>query len=192
METARGSGIGCTVHSPRGPWAGNEVEKRTFMFQAGNLVAEPLEDWFLCIDADEVVSSAPVDLLDVLSSSEHDVAGATFCSPHDPHQTESKSLVVRHIDWPTTEQQGHRVLFRALPSLRVEGTHAFYVAENEHEQTVHLRGTVDRPSLSEYEDIPELKIDHRHEFRDKARKDAALAYYELRDRLGAESPLVTA
>ena len=189
VETARGVGIGCTVHAPAHPWWGNEVEKRTFMFRAGNLVAEPFVDWFLCIDADEVVHKSPPDLLQRLSTSCHDVAGVTLCNTHDPHATEAKSMALRDVSWGTTEQQGLRVLLRALPSLRVEGTHAFYVGENEAGDTVHLRATSDLPSLAAAEPILDLKIEHRHEFRDLHRREQALAYYELRDRLNVERPV---
>jgi hypothetical protein len=53
-------GMGCTLHVPARVWAGNEVEKRTFLFKLGWTVAEE-GDWFWVQDADMVPVEVPDD-----------------------------------------------------------------------------------------------------------------------------------
>lgn len=54
-------GLGVTVHQPRTPWVGNEVEKRRY---AHRLAAGA--DWLLVLDGDERVIERPDDLLERL------------------------------------------------------------------------------------------------------------------------------
>lgn len=53
--TAVENGMFATVHIPSEPWAGNEIEKRTFLFALGHQYVEPGEDWLWVVDGDEIV-----------------------------------------------------------------------------------------------------------------------------------------
>jgi hypothetical protein len=61
IQTAAACGISCSVHVPAEPWMDNEVGKRSFLFQAGELVAEPNVDWYFVADGDDLLNRVPFD-----------------------------------------------------------------------------------------------------------------------------------
>jgi hypothetical protein len=83
----------------------------------------------------------------------------------------------------------HRGLFRALPGLRVEGAHYHYLAEKAG-RTVHLRGHEDYHELAPFCDLSDMRVQHRHPQRTRARLDTSAAYDRLVRAHGLE--LVTA
>jgi len=104
-RTAAGAGMGCTVHVPRQPWWGNEVAKRDFMFRLGSTMAES-GDWFLRIDADEVLTQVPGDARTLLDATRLDVAEVTMWERDD-----------------MDSQFPLRALFRALPGIGIQQAH---------------------------------------------------------------------
>jgi len=180
-DTAYGLGIGCTIHRPNRPWEGGEVAKRSFMFAAALLEAEPFVDWLFWIDSDEVVHQAPHDLKQRLAGTDLDCAAVALWQRGDAHKDEATSLQSRTLAFTEYTGGDHRVLYRALPGLRVEINHAFVT-----DGTIHLRGRHDMHHLAEALDCQDVVIEHRHDFRDGARMRDSDEYYRLRDSMGIE------
>lgn len=155
-RTAAGAGIGCTVHTPRQPWWGGEVEKRDWMFKAAALVTTP-QDWLLVIDADEVLSQIPGDTRQVLEKSELDVAE------------------LRLWDRDGTETLDRRFL-RALPGLAVEGAHYVWTAPTGTGKAV-LRGNSSLQTLAPAEPLWDVLLEHRARQRPAERREAKRDYY---------------
>lgn len=186
LLAANAAGIGCTIHVPSEPWAG-EVEKRTAMFDLGNQIADPMEDWMLVLDADEVVSHVPCDLHKRLADTDKHVAGITHW------QRNSRHPALRDTDEhpaynprPAHERNlYHRALFRAIPGLHVEGNHAVNVCEVDGER-LYLRGRDDLHDLAPILDLTDLQVEHRHDWRGQWRAQAARDYATVRDLSGIE------
>lgn len=98
--------IGCTIETPDGPYTNNEVEKRTRLFQLAETVTTP-DSWYLVMDADESVLTAPADLLARLATTEHDAGETTYIQRGG------------ELDL--------RKLFRASRGLHVAGNHYTYL-----------------------------------------------------------------
>ena len=163
-------GLGVTIHRPVAPWAGDEIEKRTFMFHAAALVAEPGRDWLFVIDADEVVTEAPGSLRDRLDALA--AAGAEVAT----------------VDLAELPERGAcpaRRLFLADPTLRVEQAHYVYVAGPEHAPRF-LWGDADVHELAPASHVGGFRIEHWSRLRAPERRQVALDYYERRDRYGLE------
>jgi hypothetical protein len=176
-DAAEAVGIGCTLHVPNTRWVGNEVEKRTFLFQAGSLVAEPYEDWFLVIDADElIVEHSNLTKFD-LEATDALVAEVTLREKRDyshlPHGVAQQM--------PTAELQRARRLYRCIDNMRVETNHYTYVGDVEGEK-VYLWNKSTEPALH----LPTVVIEHRNHHRLIDRAAAAKTYYTVRDHVGAE------
>lgn len=159
-HTAAGAGMGCTIHAPRQPWWGNEVEKRNFMFQLGGLLAGP-EDWFLRIDADEVLTGVPADTRALLAATSRDVAEVTMWERGDGQDTQ----------FPI------RVLFRALPGIGVQQAHYVVTAPAAEGGTQVLCGndTVHCPQPAEA--LWDVRLEHRTQYRSAMRKAQKDSYY---------------
>jgi hypothetical protein len=160
---ARGLGLGCTVHVPDGPWAGNEVAKRDAMFRLAHAVADP-GDWLWVIDADEVIRDA-TGVREHLEASPLDVAEVLLCermSDGGPAYSPSRKL------------------FRAQ-----EG--GIHVLCNHHTYTTAdgrvLRGDgLQVPA----EQLHDVRVEHRPAGRFTARLEAKRVYYSIRDSLEVE------
>lgn len=116
LRVAAGAGMGCTIHAPGEPWWGGEVEKRDTMFCIGAALTTP-DDWYLVVDADEVLSRVPSDLRQRLADTPHDVAELTLW------ERETQAWVSELIDTSSDYRSPLRRLFRALPNLHVEQAH---------------------------------------------------------------------
>lgn len=187
MLAAHASGIGCTIHVPSEPWQGGEVEKRSKLFELGLQVAEPMTGWLFVLDADEVISHVPADLHERLAATDKHVAGVTHWQRNSRHPVPTQDAEVPV--WnprPSVESNvWHRALFRAIPGLHVEGAHSVNVADLDGRK-VYLRGRHDLHDLEPIEDIPELMVEHRHDWRPTGRAQAARDYCQLRDAVGVE------
>lgn len=161
---AAGVGLGCTIHMPRVPWAGGEVEKRDFMFRLASTFTGP-DDWFLRIDADEYLGYAPWDARERLEAASEAVAEVTL---------RDLTSVPGYADtyWL-------RALFKALPGIGVQQAHYMVTAGDR-----VLCGMFDDESALQMHD---LVIRHRHHERGEARKTAKASYYRVRDELGIEN-----
>lgn len=152
-RTAAGAGIGVTVHVPRSPWWGGEVEKRDWMFKAAELVTTEA-DWLLVIDADEALSEVPPDTRDLLGKTTLDVAELRLWDRDD-------SVVY------------DRRLLRSLRGLAVEGAHYVWTAPG----GKVLRGNQSLHDLALAEPLWDLRMEHRNRQRPTDRQQAKREYY---------------
>ena len=148
--------IRCVVREPNTVWRGNEIEKRTRLFELGERVTEPT-DWYLVIDADEEITQAPADLHAQLDDTPLDVAQITL---HENGQT---------IQFPK--------FFRALRGLHCHANHYTY-------RTIdgrHLWGNARTMRLEPRLPIPDMHVVHHVGERAPERTQAARTYYAVRD-----------
>jgi hypothetical protein len=146
-------------------------------------MAEPGVDWLFRIDADEVVTDVPFDLRERLEASECDVGGVTLwwrtsLGPDAPENVVREFDTGGHQDWM-------RFLVRAVPGLRVEGAHNFYLADKDG-KTVVLYGRKDMHTEEPMDDFNDLRIEHRHVYRNQRRNQRAEEFNLRRDSLGIE------
>ncbi len=180
LRTCDALDIGCTIVRPKDVWTGNEVEKRTLAFRLAQTVTDT-SDWIWVFDADEVLASAPDDLRTRLSYVEANVVGVTLTQHNDYDEAGN---VAQHVGLPPRSQHDLRMLFRALPDLRVQGNHYTYVA-GPADDPVYLWG-VDTLPLEHTTRIPEVEVEHRTHRRSAHRMAASHEYYRTRDALGLE------
>jgi hypothetical protein len=157
-HTAAGAGMGCTIHAPLQPWWGGEVAKRDFMFRLGSTMAQP-GDWFLRIDADEVLTQVPPDTRTLLAATAHDVAEVTIWERGDQ---DSQSTL--------------RVLFRALPGIGVQQAHYVVTAPGENGTQV-LCGNSATHQVEPTEGLWDVRMEHRTRQRPQQRQALKADYY---------------
>lgn len=158
LHAAAGAGIGCTIHASRQPWFGNEVEKRSFMFD----LAMPFtteDDWLFVIDADEVVSQVPVDIRDLLGKTEADVGEVQIWQRGDQDTT-------------TT---GRR-FFRALRGIRYQDCHYVVTAPAGTGVKV-LSGDTRVHHLEPVQELWDVRLEHRTSKRGAVRTGLKNQYY---------------
>jgi len=176
LHAAYGAGIGCTIHRPPSVWMGNQIEKRSTMFGLGR---ETEADWFFVFDGDDLVTQVPADVRSRLVEATEDVACYTLWWTEDIERDPGKAGAARAFSYPHEASNRYfRGLFRALPNLRVEGSHYHYCAEREGE-TVHLRGHEDFHELEPFLNLTDLRVQHRHPQRTRARLEVSAAYDKL-------------
>lgn len=167
----RHHGLSLTTFVPPRAWAGNEPEKRTWMFALGLACSEP-GDWFWVIDGDMVVTSAD-DLPARLEAAEEEAAEVLI-----------EDVLARRAsrpDWPARFPM--RCVFRAQPIV-VGPQHWMY--RNLITGQVVWRGT-DRQGLPPALDLTgHVTVEHRPHQRSVARTLAKDQYYTRRDQLGVE------
>lgn len=158
LHAAAGAGIGCTVHSSRQPWWGNEVEKRAYMFSLAQTMTTS-DDWLLRIDADEVLTSVPSDTREQLSSTNLDVAEVIMWERNDIDS-----------NFPI------RVLFRALPGITVQQAHYVVTAPTDAGVKV-LCGNEIKHRMEQAEPLWDVRMEHRMRCRSAERKQLKSDYY---------------
>lgn len=188
FEVAHGAGIDVTVHVPREPFYGNEVEKRTMLLQLAGLLGTPNEDWVFLVDADEVVTHASHDLRAMLAAETANVCEVASCWNDGRNCTALPAA--KEQDRREAMQSGHvhvRKLMRLLPNLRVQGCHWIYVGDGPNGEDMYLWGS---PGVFDHEEAadytPYLRLEHRHAWRGKQRQRDAQTYYKVRDTVIAE------
>lgn len=152
-------GIDLTIHTPATAWAGNEVEKRTSLFNLAHAHATPGQDWIVIADADELWTHT-TGLRDGLEHTSLDTA----------------ELWLYQQDKPEL-QQPIRKGFRAQPhGIQVQGAHYRYLTEGD---TVLWDGS--RPATQvEALDLTTVRVMHRPAARAPERQRARTRYYEER------------
>lgn len=167
-HTAAGAGIGCTIHTPRQPWWGGEVGKRDFMFRLGMTMAEPGVDWFLRIDADEMLIEAPPEARKQLAATEHDVAEVILTERAQQQAADAAGLAVDY-------RSPLRALFRALPGIAIEQAHYVVTAPSDTGRRILCGNTfVHRQEMAE--PLWDVVLDHRTRQRSAARQQAKRGY----------------
>lgn len=148
--------IGCDIHVPPEPFAENETEKRTLLFEHANRTSA---DWFYIVDADELVTCVPWDLKDRLAQTKHDVVEVSM---------------VEH-----GRSQAFRKFFRAQP-IKVIGNHYTYISGDGKRLWAASHNKVPAESIRGFQ------LFHRSWERDPQRRERQKAYYDLRHERGTE------
>lgn len=151
------------------PGALSEVDKRAFMFQAALTVAEPMQDWFLIMDGDMWMGEAwPERVRYHLARTDRHAAEVTF---HNLDRTPDAHPKVRPF----------RSMFRAIPGLTVEGTHAVYtVPDFKGERLLLWMPVGDQQAVPTLNLTEHVHLYHRPHRRDEAREALRAAYYDRR------------
>ena len=183
-EAAAASGMGSTVHVPPEKWEGNEVAKRSFMFRLGESVATAGDDWYMVLDADEVVLQA-TDVRERLEATEFDVAEVTFINREDVELKEETAQAARQFAYPDESSQAIPIFFRALPGLAVIGNHYTYRLPDGRTLWGNPSVCTQEPRL----DLSDVLIEHRSNFRTIHRNEARKDYYQRRDKAAIERSL---
>jgi hypothetical protein len=159
LRTAAGLGIGCTLHQSRQVWWGGqwggEVTKRDFMFRLGEQFTSP-EDWYLRIDADELLTQVPEDTKQRLAETEHDVA---------------EIMIWQRLSTYVDAQDGEspfRCLFRALRGLSIQQAHYMVTAPSDR--------VLNGPSQEIAEILWDVKLEHRSHLRTTTRQRLKQSY----------------
>ena len=178
-RTARGAGLGVTVHTPSGPWWGNEVEKRDFALQLGQTVADP-GDWYMVIDADEVVAQAPSDTRQRLADAGED-AGEVMMWERNAQQT-----VADLVDASQDYRWMLRRFYRAQPDMHCVQAHYVVTAGDR-----VLCGNPNKHRVEPAFGLPDFVLEHRTRLRSKHRQRQKREYGTQLVELGVErlSPL---
>lgn len=180
LETALSLGMECVLHVPNQRWLGNEVEKRSHMLALGERIAEPWQDWYLVMDADDVLATVPKDARKRLEESEFNVAEVSLVETDDEHSHPAKENVARAFEasWDTTMPR--RKMFRAIPGLTVQGAHWIYAYDRADGSRGYLRGQREFEP-EDAEPLPDLIFEHRTRFRGRARRELQRTYYSRRN-----------
>lgn len=182
QQTCEAMGIGLTLHQPDAPFFGNEVEKRSLCFRLALSVADP-GDWLWVFDGDEVLMKAPADFRSRLHCIERDAIEVTLTQRRG---LEEFGDVEQFIELPNDSRSDMRMLFRALPGLRVEGRHDVYLAGHG-DRTRVLWAPHGYPGREDAFVMTDVVVDHRNHRRPAHRRSAANDYYKTRDALGLEA-----
>jgi hypothetical protein len=174
-DAAAAAGLDLLLHLPRQPWRGNEVAKRSFVFQLARQLVKPMHDWYLVMDADDQVAKAePDELRARLDASGHDVGWLTLRT----------SWRTPWDDRHGTVEHGFRKLFRALPEITVIGTHWYFVGRRDTGEQVILWGDERIHQVAECVDVRDLlTVEHRKNLRDPDRDNQRNVYYQAKDQL---------
>jgi hypothetical protein len=166
LDACQRADLPVTLVVPPRPWP-SEMAKRSALFLNGSLLATP-GDWYCVIDADErlMPSSHPHTIRGVLSNTPHDCGDVTFVEPKDGEVRE----------FPI------RIIFRALPGLRVEGNHWTYVTGDGRV----LWGTNCRTPAADLTKL--MRVEHLTYLRPRERHQRQHRYYTDRDAGALEVP----
>lgn len=188
VGAAYAAGVPLTLHWQKQPFEGNEVEKRNQTLKLARAVAGP-GDWLIVVDADEYVLHAAESLRAELAATDRHVATYALFDGLDLQENPSMAAAARVASMMTRFSSPVRGIYRNLPDLEYVGTH------------YSLRATIDGqprwlwgieqmhgadnilPALNL---THALHVAHRNRFRSKVRHQAALEYYDRRDRFGIE------
>lgn len=184
-ETCQAAGMGLTLHRPNTRWLGNEIEKRTKLFQLAEAEAEPGHDWYLVVDADIIVDKHPADLKHQLAHTPHDAAQVTAWERGDPYRNPARLEHEAKVALPPDSHYPIRALFRATPGLHAAGNHYQYMTGDNR----LLWGHALDPRLEPCHDLAngQFRIEHRTHYRPRQRHDDQWAYYNRRDQAQAET-----
>jgi hypothetical protein len=166
-ETCLATGTGLTLHVPQTIWYGNEVEKRSFMFALAETVAGP-DDWYWVMDGDQI---APISPGYTPAARGHrperrrdEVLGAA-----QPRREVGQSRDAIRLG--TQNEFNVRNIFRAIPGLHCEGNHYTYVTGDG--RKLWGNTTYEGHDVEECLDLTDLRIEHRTQVRDQARRQSA-------------------
>lgn len=183
LAAAEGVALPLTLHIPRAPFEGNEVEKRNLLLRLALVHTESENDWIFVCDADEYVIHADTrSLLDA-----GPVATCLLEEYFDPFtQLGPDGGVAKSLPLPNTWRTPVRRFYRALPGLQYVGTH-YHVGGWSLGEWVWLDG----PGKCEAFELREnVILRHENPRRAELRRQQAATYYSTRDELAIESETV--
>lgn len=187
LNTARGAGIACTIHTPTAAYVGNEVEKRNLLFQLAQPFVTPEQDWLIVMDADMVITKATnvKEKLDRYDPGAADAAEFTTWWCDDMHATQVAQGIVNENDIRPGSCRT-RLMFRALHNMRCLYTHWCYAGDRIHEdgeeETIWYWGKPDYEYQCAAVDLTaDLEVEHRHAHRSQNRMLESFNYYKRRD-----------
>jgi hypothetical protein len=160
VETSRALDIATTIHTPREPYWGNEVEKRNLAFALAETIAEPNVDWYFLVDADHFVTVA---------EGHHKQLAETGCDVGQVRMMEPYGALL--------SAGPLRCVFRAIPGLRFETAHMIYRTPDGRDLHELVVPAVDLC----------IDVEHRTAERDRYRKELQQDYYRRRDEMGVEA-----
>lgn len=161
------------IYTPSKVFKGNEVQKRSTLFEFGEEVTTE-DDWYFVMDADELISEVPDDFRARLEQTDRDVAEVTFVEQRNP-DLPPPSL------WQRKDRYPIRVLFRAIRGLRVKTNHWTYVTPDGRKLWGQNKRTL-APAL----DCTDVEILHRSDLRQEGRRADQYSYYSTRDQRKTE------
>lgn len=209
VETARGAGVGLTLHSSNRPWP-TEMAKRTHCFKLASLEAEPFRDWLFILDADEVLIESPGwirDMLGNLADEGVNVVGVDLHEVVDAHANPERSEASRKQELDYQYESTSPRFWRALNDMRVDGQHFHYTGIDESgerivlwaqqrcmEEGAPVGGMVWNILDERWQHLTpwadwsgHVRIENRCLLRDRKRFLKRQEYYQLRDEYGIES-----
>jgi hypothetical protein len=174
-STAQSLGMDVTVHSRSQPWLKGESDKRDFMFRLGETVSTE-DDWYLLIDADEVLSQVPPDTRELLEKAVEFDAAECFM-----WETARERTLPNGVQIGYTSNHPIRRFWRCLRGIECgPAHHQFHVGDKWLSDAGRPRILV--PALS----LHDVRIEHRNVFRSDERLVAKTKYYAARDFFGIE------
>jgi hypothetical protein len=178
------AGIGHTLFVPDTPWMGNEVEKRSFMFQLAEQMTTE-EDWYVVIDADTfLIDGDCARARNQMSSGEYEAYDVHLVERWDWNTGQDGSSIVPtdNPGAPNKSSSPLTCVFKALRGLRVFGAHYLFAVQDP-DWKWGLKALWG-PS-TEYDVVPHgqlnLDFEHRNKLRTFDRAQAARDYYRVRD-----------
>lgn len=209
VETARGCGVGLTLHTGNHVWS-TEMAKRTHCFRLASLEAETFRDWMFILDGDEVLVDSPRwirDQLGHLADEGINVVGVDLYEVIDPHDNPEKSALGRKLELDYEYCTTSPRFWRALDDMRVDGQHFHYTGRDETGERVVLwaqQRTIEEGApeggmvwnvlderwqrLTAWADWSgHVRIENRCLLRDRTRFLKRQEYYQTRDACGLES-----
>lgn len=182
------AGLDYTLHVA-GPWIGNEVEKRAFMFRLAEAITTE-EDYYLVVDADTFLTRGDPQLARAdLELGEHDAYNVSLVERWDWNTGQDGALIIPQDGEgaPGLSASPLTCVFRAIRGLTVKGAHYLFGYED---PTAKWGFRALWGPSTEY-DVAEpgtLQLDFEHwsKFRPADRRNAAQSYYAIRDQHGIE------
>lgn len=190
-HAAYGAGVGLTLVQPRRVYL-DEMEKRTALFQYGLVEAEPGTDWFLVLDADEVldptVTRYAIDAyLDEAVKHDAAVVCGMLRETIDEHANVQRSIASRKIEVDPTPIAPSPRLWLAHRDMRVEGYHFHYSGTDEDGNRVVLWNRDGDGERVDWSIAEQLVVETRCLLRSNHRAAQRTEYYATRDELGIEN-----
>lgn len=181
QQAAEAAGIGCTIHRPREPFTGNEVEKRNLTLR---LAATVDPDWVLVADGDyHVVSCDPAGVRGALANTDLNVA--TYDLRDGVDWLDVDGMAERCAVTPVETQWQHptRDIYRWTGDLAYGPAH-YTIRGTYHGRIQHLKGPGQEACLNLGDSLVAV---HRSRHRPLLRRQAAETYYRRRDEHGIEN-----
>lgn len=172
LEAAAANNIGLTLHRPKEPFYGNEVEKRNLTVQLAHSIKQTEADWVIVFDGDMVARK--------------------FDPGYVRYDLEkSDCAVAQYALYESPDSAGFTLLrsvYRVLPGLAYGPSHYSVSVETNDDSRAWLWGNPNfqKPYVDAVDISHSLKFDHRRNQRNPDRSSKANEYYRQRDSLDIE------